>query len=107
MGIPKLPSIGGFQVEISPKTSTDDQYDGTAAANKKRARNAEKAVTPRDDRDMDPRQLKKEQDERNLQAAKKLKIGDEGHAEIKTVAEQQAKIIRQALDQQLKDAGKK
>lgn len=104
MGFPKLPTVGGYQVDIKPTTSTDDQFDGTAKANKKRDGNIEKAATRPDERDIDPRTIKKEQDERNLQAAKKMKIGEqEAGNEVKTVANQQAQIIRQYLDDQLKN----
>jgi len=106
MGIPKLPTFGGFKVEISPTMSTDDKYDGTAKANTKRDRNVEGAATPPDERNLNPATLKREQDEKNLNGARKLKMGDQGQAEIRTVADQQAKIIRQMLDKQLKGSGK-
>ena len=103
MGIPKLPSVGGFNVEVSPKMSTDDKYDGTAKANTKRDRDIERVVTGTDERDIDPRTVKKEHDEKILQAAKKIQIGEGDHAaEIKSVADQRSQMIRQTLEKQLK-----
>ena len=43
MGFPKLPTVGGYKVSISPKTSTDDTYDGTGKTNIKRDRSMEAA----------------------------------------------------------------
>ena len=106
MGFPKLPTIGGFKVDVSVPTSTDDKYDGTAKTNTKRDRDIERVTTHRDERDLDPRSLKKEQDEKNLQGARKIKIGDDGHQEIKTVADQRARMIRATLDKQLDRSGK-
>ena len=103
MGIPKLPSFGGYQVEIKPTTSTDDQLDGTARARTKRDRNIEGAASHTDERNIDPRKVKKEHDEKILQDAKNMKIGEGDHAtERKTIADQNAKMIRQALEKQLK-----
>ena len=104
MGFPKLPTVGGFQVGVHPTGETDDQFDGTAKTNTKRERNIENAMTRPDERNLDPRALKKEHDEKILQAAKKLKIGEQGGAEdVKNVANQQSQIVRQMLEQQLKN----
>lgn len=104
MGFPKLPTVGGIKVEISPTGSTSDLYDGTAKTNTKRHREIEKTMTPRDERDIDPKTIKRERDEKNLQAAKNIKIGEQqGGNEVKTVANQQAQIVRQMLEKQIKD----
>jgi|GEM_PF-3453315 len=107
MGIPKLPTFGGIKVEISPKMSTDDQLDGAGRTGRKRDSNVRGAATPSDEKNLDPRPLKKEHDEKILNDAKRLKIGEDGHAaEVRTLADQQAKIIRQTLEKQLKGSGK-
>ena len=106
MSFPKLPTVGGFKVSVVPTGETDDQFDGTAKTNTKRERNIENTMTRPDERNLDPRALKKEQDEKNLQAARKLKMGQEGAEEVKTIANQQAQMIRQALEKQLKRTDK-
>jgi hypothetical protein len=104
MGFPKLPTVGGFKVDARPTGETSDEFDGTAKARSKRDRNIEKSVSGVDERDRDPKAIKKEQDERNLQAAKKLKIGaQEGGEEVKTIASQNAEIMRKRLEMQLKE----
>lgn len=106
MGILKLPTFGGVKVDVTVTTSTDGKLDGTAKARTARDRDVERSASRRDERDVDPKKLKKEQDEKNLKGAKKIKIGDDGRQEIRTVAEQQAKMIRAALDKQLNRSGK-
>lgn len=104
MGFPKLPTVGGFKVDVRPTGGTSDEFDGTAKARSKRDSNIEKSVSRPDERDRDPKAIKREQDEKNLQAAKKLKIGaQESGEEVKTIASQNAQIIRQQLDAKLKE----
>ena len=104
MGFPKLPTIGGFKVEVGYKGGTSDELDGTAKARSKRDRNVEKSVSGKDDRDRDPKDIKREQDEKNLQNAKKIKIGtQESSEEVKTIANQNAEIMRKHLEMQLKE----
>ncbi|MCI0411407.1 hypothetical protein L0222_01255 [bacterium] len=104
MGFPKLPTVGGFKVDVGLTGGTSDEFDGTAKARSKRDRNIEKSVSRADERDRDPKAIKSEQDEKNLQAAKKLKIGaQEGGEEVKTIASQNAQIMRQYLDAKLKE----
>jgi hypothetical protein len=104
MGFPKLPTVGGFKVDVRGTGETSDEFDGTAKARSKRDSNIEKSVSRPDDRDRDPKDIKREQDEKNLQAAKKLKIGaQEGGEEVKTIASQNAEIMRKRLELQLKE----
>jgi hypothetical protein len=103
MGFPKLPTVGGYKVQISPKMSTDDQLDGAGRTGGKRDKNIREAATPTSERNVDPRTVKQEHDEKILQDAAKMKIGEDQHAsEIKTVADQNAKLLRQMLEKQLK-----
>ncbi len=56
-------------------------------------------MTRPDERNVNPATVKREHDEKILKDAKKMKMGEDGHAaEVKTVADQQAKIIRQTLE---------
>src|SRR5262245_31849725 len=98
MGFPKLPTVGGYKVSISPKTSTDDTYDGTAKTNIKRDRKTEASVTRTDERDIDPRTVKKEHDAKILESARKMDLNGQGAAEVKSIADQQARMIRNTLD---------
>jgi hypothetical protein len=103
MGFPKLPTVGGYKVEISPKGSTDDQLDGAGRTGGKRDKNIREAATRSDERNVDPRKVKQEHNEKILQDAAKMKIGEDEHAsEVKSVAAQNAKILRQNLEKQLK-----
>ena len=104
MGVPKLPTVGGFKVDVGITGSTSDEFDGTAKARSKRDHSIEKSVSRTDDRDRDPKAIKSEQDEKNLQAAKKLKIGaQENGEEVKSIAAQNAEIMRKRLEMQLKE----
>src|SRR4030095_14512383 len=104
MGFPKLPTVGGFKVDVGITGGTSDEFDGTAKARSKRDRNIEKSVSHPDDRDRDPKAIKSEQDEKNLQAAKKLKIGaQENGQDVKSIASQNAEIMRKRLELQLKE----
>jgi len=101
MGIPKLPTVGGYKVDVTPKTSTSDTYDGTAAAKTKQDRGAEKAASHTDERDIDPRKTKKEHDEKILQDARKMDFDGQNAKDVKSIAEQNAKMLRDALNKQL------
>jgi hypothetical protein len=103
MGVPKLPTVGGYKIEISPKGSTDDQFDGAGRTGGKRDKNIRESATRTDERNVDPRKVKQEHDEKILQDAAKMKIGEDGHAnEIKTIADQNARFLRNSLEKQLK-----
>ena len=101
MGFPKFPTVGDYKVSISPKMSTDDTYDGTAKTNTKKDREIETAATHTDERDIDPRKVKKEHDARILESARKMDLNGQGAAEVKSIAEQQSKILRNTLEKQL------
>ena len=104
MGFPKLPTVGGFKVQVGVTGETTEEFDGTAKARSKRDRNIEGSVSHTDDRDRDPKAIKREQDEKNLQNARKLKIGaQEGGEEVKSIGRQNAELIRKHLEAQLKD----
>jgi hypothetical protein len=103
MGFPKLPTVGDYKVSISPKTSTDDTYDGTAKTETKKDRNVETSLTPRDERDIDPRKIKKEHDAKILESAKKMDFDGQNAKEVKSIADQQAKMIRATLEKQLQE----
>ncbi len=104
MGVPKLPTVGGFKVQVGVTGETSDEFDGTAKARSKRDRNIESSVSRTDERDRDPKAIKREQDEKNLQAAKKLKIGaQESGEEVKSIANQNAQLMRKHLEAQLKE----
>lgn len=104
MGFPKLPTVGGFKVDVGLTGGTSDEFDGTAKARSKRDRNIEKSVSGTDERDRDPKAIKSEKDEKNLQAAKNLKIGaQESGEEVKTIGRQNAEIMRKRLEMQLKE----
>jgi len=103
MGFPKLPTVGDYKIQIGPKMSTDDQLDGAGRTGGKRDKNIREAATPSDERNIDPRTVQQQHDEKILQDAAKMKIGEDGHAnEIKGIADQNAKLIRQSLEKQLK-----